>query len=128
MFQQTEILGIASALARHATQRQSLIAENVANADTPGYRRRDLESFAETYDRGAQARMHATRHGHFQTFAAEAGGFRVARTGGGMSPNGNDVSLEDEMVRAASIRQDHDMALSVYRASLGVLRASLGRG
>lgn len=128
MFQQTEILGIASALARHATQRQSLIAENVANADTPGYRRRDLESFAETYDGGTDARMRATRPGHFQTFAAEADGFHVVQAGGGMSPNGNDVSLEDEMVRAASVRQDHDMALSVYRASLSVLRASLGRG
>ena len=46
MFQQPEILATASALARHSSQRQSLVAENIANADTPGYRSRDLDDFA----------------------------------------------------------------------------------
>ena len=42
-------------------------------------------------------------------------------------PNGNAVSLEAEMVKGASIRQDHQMALSVYSKAIEILRLSAGR-
>jgi flagellar basal-body rod protein FlgB len=44
-----------------------------------------------------------------------------------MSPNGNSVSLETEMVKAADTQREHDLALAVYGKSLDILRASLGR-
>ena len=44
-----------------------------------------------------------------------------------MSPNGNNVSLEGEMLSAAGVRKDHDLALTIYRSSLGLFRTSLGR-
>ena len=40
-----DILSLASALAAHANVRQEVIAENVAHADTPGYRARDIADF-----------------------------------------------------------------------------------
>ena len=43
-------------------------------------------------------------------------------------PVGNTVSLETEMMKAVEVRHDHEMALSVYQTSLGILRTSLGRG
>ena len=43
------------------------------------------------------------------------------------SPNGNSVSLEAEMVKSVEARQNHDMALAIYRATSDVIRASLGR-
>ena len=43
------------------------------------------------------------------------------------APNGNSVSIEQEMVKAASARQDHEMALAIYRTTSDILRASLGR-
>jgi flagellar basal-body rod protein FlgB len=43
------------------------------------------------------------------------------------APNGNTVSLEQEMVKAASARQDHEMALAIYRNTSSIIRASLGR-
>ena len=50
------------------------------------------------------------------------------RVGGGtMSPNGNSVSLEGEMVKAADVKREHDLALAIYGKSLAILRASLGR-
>ena len=127
MFQQPEILATASALARHSSQRQSLVAENIANADTPGYRSRDLDDFAALFESGSGFDMRATRPSHRILAGGTAAPMRVIEAGGSMSPNGNDVSLEHEMLRAASIRQDHDLALAVYRASLGILRTSLGR-
>ena len=44
------------------------------------------------------------------------------------SPNGNTVSLEDEMVKAADVRHQHELALAVYSSALNILRTSLGRG
>jgi len=101
-----------------------VIARNVANADTPGYRARDLAAFADVY--GAGPDMRATRPGHLGATGGAAPA--VLTTGGGSeAPNGNDVSLEMEMVKSATARQDHEMALSIYRATSGVVRASLGR-
>ena len=42
------VLSLASALAAHASARQQVIAENVAHADTPGYRARDIADFARS--------------------------------------------------------------------------------
>ncbi len=125
MFENLELLKMAGAMSQRAGARMSVVAQNIANADTPGFKAMDLPSFAETYDESGAA-MRATRSGHFATDAgaAEPG---ARRAKGAAAPNGNTVSLEQEMVKTATIRQDHDMALSIYRASTDILRASLGR-
>jgi flagellar basal-body rod protein FlgB len=128
MFEMLEIFRMAQGLAVHAGERQSVIARNVANADTPGYRAQDIEDFAKIYEgAGDGLALKATRPGHI---AAEGGlthGARLVDSPDDYDPNGNTVSLEDEMVKAAEVRRQHDMALAVYRSSLGILRTSLGR-
>jgi len=47
MFEPLEVTRLAHALAAHSATRQSVIAANVAHADTPGYRARDVEGFAD---------------------------------------------------------------------------------
>lgn len=120
------IMAVASAAARHAEARQTLVAENIANADTPGYRARDIGDFATSFRDAPAGAMRATRPGHLQADAATA---RVGpfADGGAMSPSGNDVSVEDQMLRGAAVRQNHEMAVTVYATALGVLRTSLGR-
>jgi len=129
MFDKMEIFRMAQGLAMHAAQRQSTIAQNVANADTPGYRARDMESFADTYATRDTSAMRATRVGHMS--ASEAGhqvtAARETYRPGAASPNGNNVSLESEMMAAAEVKRDHDMALSIYQTSLRIMRSSLGR-
>lgn len=123
------VLRLASELAAHASARQGVIAENVAHADTPGYKARDLQSFAEHVEtRAAPFTARTTRPGHV-AFGADLRGFdpRELTAFGAESPNGNTVALEDQMMRAADVRQSHDMALGVYSKSLDILRTSLGR-
>lgn len=128
MFEKPEVLKIASSLAAHAAARQSAIARNVANADTPGYRARDLPDFAETYRADDAAPPRRTRAGHLGAAPGPAVPAAAERVGGGtMSPNGNSVSLEGEMVKAADVKREHDLALAIYGKSLAILRASLGR-
>jgi flagellar basal-body rod protein FlgB len=123
------ILKLASSLAAHSSARQTLVTENIANADTPGYRARDLPDFAEALDAGPGLANRATRPGHMDFGgggAIDAAAEEVASFGA-ETPNGNSVSLEDQMMRAAEIRQNHDLALCVYRKTMDILRASLGR-
>lgn len=128
MFDRPEIMQVASALAAHAATRQSAIAENIANADTPGYRARDMADFAESYRAADAGALRNTRPGHLGASADADGPALIERAGTGhLSPNGNNVSIETEMVAAAAVRRDHDMALTVYRKSLDILRTSLGR-
>lgn len=127
MFDRPEVLGMASAMAQNASTRLSAIARNVANADTPGYRAVDAVAFQDSYRSTGTLPLQATRLGHLPAMAGDGGTPLIARSDGNMSPNGNNVSLENEMVAAAGVRRDHDLALTVYKTSLGLLRASLGR-
>lgn len=126
MFDKPEIFGMAARSAANAAARMGAIGRNIANSDTPGYRASDLKSFAETYRSGGDLMLNATRAGHIGGAQPGDGPIPVALPGH-MSPNGNNVSLEGEMMRAAAVRKDHDMAMSIYRTSLNILRSSLGR-
>lgn len=122
-------LSLASAVAAHAAARQQVIAENVAHADTPGYRARDIADFASIVDDNIGAfAARTTRPGHL-AFGADARGFdaREQTALGAETPNGNTVSLEDQMLRAAEVRQEHEMAIGVYSKSLEILRAAVTR-
>ena len=123
-----EILSLASALAAHASTRQQVIAENVAHADTPGYRARDIADFAEVLDGGPAFAARRTRPRHMD-FGADPHGFepRDMAAFGAETPNGNSVSFEDQMMRSAEVRQAHELAVGVYAKSLAILRATLSQ-
>lgn len=127
MFEKLDVVRMAQAMATHAGARQEAIARNIANADTPGYKAQDLPDFAQTFAALAPMAMRATRPGHLM--AEDKINVPVPQaSGGAASPNGNTVSLESEMVKAVEVRQQHDMALAIYRSSTNILRISLGRG
>ncbi len=122
------LMKMAQGLARHSGARQAQVAKNIANADVPGYRARELVEFSETYQQSASgADIKATRPGHM-TSAAQKARFETFDFGGEASPNGNNVSIEQEMVRGTDAKSSHDLALSVYKSSLDILRSSLGKG
>ncbi len=122
------VLNLASALAAHASARQQVIAENVAHADTPGYKARDIADFASVVDSGPAFQARLTRPGHM-AFGADPRGFepRDDTVMGAETPNGNSVSLEDQMMRAADVRQEQELALGVYAKSLEILRTAIVR-
>lgn len=123
MFTDLKIMQTASALARHSVQRHGQLAENIANADTPGYKAKDLEPFSEAYARSERARMNA----HASQFSAQSFHAKAISMEGVASPDGNTVSLEDQMTRSSAAARDHETALTVYGKTLSMLRATLGR-
>ena len=126
MLEKLEITRMAQALASHAGQRMGVIAQNVAHADNPGYKARDLPDFAKVYADEHGQGLRVTRAGHLGVGASATVQPIILR--GADAPNGNSVSLETEMVKAAEVRQEHDMALSIYRSTSDILKLALGRG
>lgn len=71
--------------------------------------------------------MRTTRAAHLSnTGTGYAHDLQEIERPGNESPNGNTVSLETEMVNAAHVKFSHDMALTIYRSGLTLLRTSLG--
>lgn len=130
MYKGLALFKTASALANHASARHTVVARNIANADTPGYTARDTVAFADTVRKTIPAgTLRATRSGH-QTASITPAVERATSVEqpGNASPNGNSVSLESEMVKASEARQQHQLALSVYRSGIDLLRTGMGRG
>lgn len=109
------ILRVAGALGRHAAERHSLIAANVANADTPGFRAKDIEPFAQALRR--------------QTDAGTPPEYRLKPIDvlGAGSPNGNTVSLEDQMLRAGEASRASEIAATIFSKTIAMLRAAGAR-
>lgn len=124
MFKNLEVMRMAQAMATHAGQRQSVVAQNVAHANTPGYRSRDIQAFTDVFNAGGME-LRNTRPGH--TNAQNGKNPVTIDASASQKPNGNTVSIESEMVKAGEIRHQHDLALAIYKTSLDILRMSVGR-
>jgi len=113
-------------------QRQGVLAENVANAHTPGYRSKDLKelSFSDMVDaeQGTGAlRPVVTSAGHITSGGISAGvGTKVSKASSfERTPDGNSVVLEEQMMKIAQNQIDYQTATSLYSRSLGMLKSAL---
>lgn len=112
-------------------QRHGVLAGNIANADTPGYRAMDLQPFEEMVQRSRFGRLEptATRAGHIVS------GQRIDEARAGrmsdpyeISPTGNEVVLEQQMMQITQNVLDHQLVADLYRRNVGMIRTALGRG
>ena len=126
MYQSLELFQTAIAMARHAGAGQATVARNIANADTPGFRAQQITPFAASYEAQAPAQR-ATRAGHMARDATSAIPPGLQQAAEEASPNGNTVSLEEEMLNSVAISREHNRALAIYRHTMTVLRTSLGK-
>jgi flagellar basal-body rod protein FlgB len=109
-------------------ERQRVLAENVANADTPGFRGRDLKQldFNDALRATGSVKVATTAPNHIGGSAA--GRFPTDNRGGfETTPRGNAVVLEDEMLKVAQTQMDHQAATALYARSIGLIKTALGR-
>jgi len=112
--------------------RQVVLAENVANAQTPGYHGKDLTPFS------FEAQLGGSVRGGMATVTTNAGHIG-AGSGRGLSsqaketqefsrsPAGTAVNLEDEMMKVAQNQMDYQAATTLYTRSVRIFRTALGR-
>lgn len=103
--------------------RTSVIAENIANADTPDYAAKDIKSA----DFGALAKTASLRVSdpkHIATpSGVSAGSYRtVSAPDGEASLTGNQVSLETQAMKLSETRSQYALATNIYRKGLDMLR------
>jgi flagellar basal-body rod protein FlgB len=112
----------------YLSQRQRVIAENVANANTPGYAPRDLNAF--TFQAQVQAAqgpgaMAVTEPGHMTPpgagKSASAQAKPVVTRDSETTLDGNSVVLEEEMMKMGQARMDYDAAVSFYQKALNMI-------
>ena len=127
MFERIDVMNMARAMTGHAAERQAVVARNIANADTPGYLAQDVTPFADSYDSISPAPLRGTDPRHLVDPFWRGGMARTLADEAEISPNGNSVSLETEMVKTAELRSAHEMSLGIYRSALDMLRTSIGR-
>lgn len=118
----------------YLSARQRVIAENVANADTPGFTPRDIRppSFEQTLRAGGVTTSGAGTGGLARTNAAHMAGPSGSTQSSPFKPenspdsetrlDGNSVVLEEEMLKMAESRMSYDAAISFYQKSLNLLR------
>lgn len=110
--------------------RQRVLAQNIANADTPGYRPRDLRPFAETLagaGGGGGIGLLRTDARHLAPAGAPPGA-RPDRQVAERAPNGNAVALDQQALKVADTDTAHAFATGLHRRYLGMFRTALGRG
>jgi flagellar basal-body rod protein FlgB len=119
----------------YLSDRQQVIAQNVANSDTPGFTPKDLTPFSFTakLDKAGGtdgATPAVTQPGHMALPGAEHGAasetpFKaVSSRDSEMRLDGNSVVLEEEMMKLSDARMNYDAAISFYQKSLSLLRTA----
>jgi flagellar basal-body rod protein FlgB len=111
-------------------ERQRVLAENVANADTPNFKPRDLSppKFEQSAPSATSATLARTHAGHLAGAAAGSSRFGVdGRVTSDTRPAGNAVSLEDQMLKVATNQMDYQAVTALYGRSLGLIKTALGR-
>lgn len=109
--------------------RQGVLAENIANADTPGFVERDLAdfSFGDEMKSLATLTTSATSPMHMSVSSGGEGGFGSTSSPYEITPSGNGVTLEDEMMKVAGNDMDYQTVTALYTRSLRIIRTALGR-
>ena len=110
--------------------RQKVLAENIANADTPGFQPRDLKlpSAAPARSAGGSGGVVLDRTNplHIATAASSPETGTRAAQKFETRPSGNALNLEDEMLKVAENQSEYQLAASLYQKSLAMLRSAAG--
>ncbi len=113
-------------------QRQHVLAQNIANLNTPGYRARDLREsdFARMVGRSHRGVTLASTSGAALGSAGLQRGkaYEVITdpAPGESTPSGNAVMLEDQLMKVADTQAGYQTAISLYKKHLALLRMALG--
>jgi flagellar basal-body rod protein FlgB len=115
------------------TDRQGVLAQNIANSDTPHYRPSDLTGFS--FDRAlGQTRQLApsmTAVGHMSRASGtqESDSLKDRpRHNYEVAPDGNAVILEEQMTKVADTGMTYQLVTNLYRKHVGLMRTVIGRG
>jgi len=132
----SRLFGLLSARQAWLGDRQTVLARNIANADTPGFRPQDLaeDEFRRAVTRPARpvapVRLGMTDPAHLAPTRAAPPDDARPRTANGweVAPSGNAVVLEEQAEQMAHAQLDHQLGTDLYRKYVQMWRTAVGSG
>ena len=117
----------------YLSTRQGVIAQNIANADTPEYRPRDLTdvdfgAILQDVTGSKQVRMDRTTQGHMTPGGdLDTARNRKSRMTYEVAPADNAVIIEEQMMKASQTTMDYNLMTNLMRKHTGMIQTALGR-
>lgn len=120
---------------QYLQDRQKVISQNIANANTPDYKPNDMT----TPDFGAvlenvirnkgikKVTLEATSAGHLAPDAHMQGRMKPQKTSYEIKPDENGVVIEEQMLKASDTQMNYNTMLNLYASNMEMLRTSIGR-
>lgn len=111
-------------------KRQEIVAQNIANADTPGYLPGDLK--AQRFDRYlssavVKAELRKTQANHMNPMDLKRSlEPEEQKDSYEISPSGNAVVLEEQLMKINEVQGDFRLATNLYSKHVGLIRMALG--
>ena len=122
---QPYVFQLASQNAHWLSNRQSIIASNVANASTTGYHARDVVPFADVLD-NAQITMATTNPAHLTIADTDSEAVKASESDDSDATiSGNTVNLEQEMMKVGEINRSFTMNNNIKRVFHQMMLAAL---
>lgn len=120
-----QLMSLAVQKADWLSVRQSILAQNVANANTPSYRAKDIVPFESFLD-SAQLAMVTSNERHINVSASELESPRVEQDPQGETTHsGNNVSLENELLKLGETSSQFALNTSLIKSFNRMISASL---
>ncbi len=121
----TDVFGLAERKLGWLEDRQRVLAQNVANADTPNYQSKDEQPFGNALSAFMITPVR-TNPMHLSEAGAASGVVTVR--GAGRSPDGNQVSIETEMTKVADTDNQQRFVTNLYSKYMAMFATALGKG
>ncbi|MCD2183437.1 flagellar basal body rod protein FlgB [Rhizobium sp. GN54] len=116
MTQPIQFFELASKQAEWLSVRQSVVAGNIANANTPGYKAKDVTPFQSVLE-NTGIRMAATSPMHFTegSLASEIADVE-ATDDVGIQISGNSVGLAEELMKQGQVKREYELSAGLVKA------------
>ena len=121
----TDLFGLAERKLGWLENRQRVLAQNIANSDTPNYQSRDEQPFGSALSAFS---IEPVQTNPMHISAASTGSDVTAVRSDGRAPDGNQVSIEAEMTKVADTDNQQRFVTNLYSKYMAMFATALGKG
>jgi flagellar basal-body rod protein FlgB len=107
-------------------RRQAVLAQNIANANTPQYQPHDLQPFAAALGTASVITPVRTQPNHMEGTADASSHADIVQRPSAHAPDGNAVALDQQLVKVADTETTHALVTAIYKKYLGMFAMALG--
>ena len=125
---QIGLFDIAARRLAWTAKRQEVLAQNIANVNTPGYRPRDLQPFAVSLAQTSGVDLARTQANHLSGTGGDGARQDITVRPPARAPDGNQVTLDEQLTKVADTENTQALVTSIYKKYLTLFGMALGRG